>query len=143
MTEKELIEYRNRLLCVVPNLKTITLDRNYTYINTPNTSDRKAPDGISWINFWRAVSGLYDNEMTCSCCGNPIKAELSQTDDDKLQAHGAHVMKSIIDRDGKRRLLLFKNYITPLCSACNNHNKLDITLRQDSVLVQEIVERDA
>ena len=42
--------------------------------NAKNTSDREVNYGISWINYWRAMTSIFDNLLHCLSCGKEIYA---------------------------------------------------------------------
>ena len=40
--------------------------------NANNTSDRDADKNVSWINYWRAMTGNHTDPLYCSSCGKGI-----------------------------------------------------------------------
>lgn len=105
--------------------------------NATRTSDRYADKGVSWINYWRALAGDYDNELTCSSCGQKIVAEIPLHEflfgeGNVTQAVGGHVwIPGTNDYKGGR-------YITPLCPACNAKRGEYIPILKGSKFVKEL-----
>lgn len=140
MTPKELQEYRDNFLKNHPAPEVKILQINETYINVPGTADRTPAGGFSWINYWRAMSGVHYNDLVCSHCGVAIKAELSANDPADTQAHGAHVIRFIKNAfSSPYSEFPLKTYITPLCRKCNNFNVRVLSLRQGSIIVEEFI----
>lgn len=123
----------------------IKLDEDKRYPNLPESGNRKAWKGVSWIDYWRALTKKYENMLSCACCKRMIFANIedsqcqelvrsrqlagTKASEEEYQAEGGHVgMNSNFD----------KIYIVPLCRICNNHNNKYVTLRKDSVLCPEV-----
>lgn len=45
---------------------------NGTMTNANDTSDRDADHNWPWIDYWRAMTGHYENPLHCSSCGKEI-----------------------------------------------------------------------
>lgn len=41
-----------------------------TMTNANDTSDRDADHNWSWIDYWRAMTGIMDEPLHCSSCGD-------------------------------------------------------------------------
>ena len=97
---------------------------------------------VSWIYYWRAMTGLHSGTMACSSCGKEIYTgfvtlEMRTKYGDKVNEHkaeGGHVWVDAPDGSN------FKGgrYITPLCPACNAKRGQQITILKGSVLCKEL-----
>ena len=94
--------------------------------NCGKTGDRNAPKGVSWIDYWRAMTGNHESRLFCSSCGQvifvgdvpKIMKDLYVATGDTVEQHraiGGHV-KIEKPRSGQYP---GGNYITPLCPVCN------------------------
>ncbi len=84
--------------------------KNVIVYHASNTSDDKAPDGSSWIDFWMKNTNLPCPEI-CPCC------QKKPTGNNYFV--GAHV-KLFMD------LMLYRNsgtFIIPACDRCNKTYK--------------------
>lgn len=120
------------------------LDVNYDteLKNCEKTGDRDAYKNVSWIYYWRAMTGLHSGTMACSSCGKEIYTgfvtlEMRTKYGDKVNEHkaeGGHVWVDAPDGSN------FKGgrYITPLCPACNAKRGQQITILKGSVLCKEL-----
>ena len=120
------------------------LDVNYDtkLKNCEKTGDRDAYKNVSWIYYWRAMTGLHSGTMACSSCGKEIYTgfvtlEMRTKYGDKVNEHkaeGGHVWVDASDGSN------FKGgrYITPLCPACNAKRGQQITILKGSVLCKEL-----
>lgn len=150
MNEQELKEYARDFKLNVCDLegKIIVLPKDEKFKNLPDSSNHVAWKGVPWINYWRALTGNYDNGVTCACCGKLIYADLRDpkwsasivmrkevekaSSIDGYQADGSHVECLSTDEhlDGV--------YIVPLCRECNHPSNKFVTLRTGSVLCPEV-----
>lgn len=113
--------------------------------NCGGTGDRTAYKGISWIDYWRAMTGNHSNTMLCSSCGKEIfvgnpsalqNLAFTQGNDtvEKHRAHGGHIwINTPADKSypGGR-------YITPLCPDCNGQHDKNILIKKDAVYCKEL-----
>ena len=113
--------------------------------NCGKTGDRDAPKGVSWIDYWRAMTGKLSEILECSSCGKTIivgepteeqKKEFTKGDDtvEKHKAHGGHIwVKTPEDKK-----FVGGRYITPLCPKCNGQHGKEIPIRKGSVYCKEL-----
>ncbi len=113
--------------------------------NCGNTGGRIAHKSMSWVDYWRAMTGNTSATMCCSSCGKEIfvgEPTLEQTlkfsrGTDKVEnhrAHGGHIwVKSPADKayTGGR-------YITPLCPECNGQHGKEINILKGAVYCKEL-----
>lgn len=115
---------------------------NGTMTNANNTSDRDADHNWSWIDYWRAMTGIVDEPLHCSSCGKEIftdgvpKEKLqeyeSKGDKTSHKAEGGHIWITGTDKVPGGR------YITPLCPECNAQRGKQIPVKKDSVVFKEL-----
>lgn len=120
-------------------------ERDHSKKNCGKTSDRNAPKGVPWIDYWRAMTVNHDNTMKCSSCGKVIfvgdptdeqKKEFSKGEDtvEKHRAHGGHIwVNSPADES-----FVGGRYITPLCPECNGQHGKDINIKKGSEYCKEL-----
>lgn len=120
-------------------------NKDHTKKNCGNTSNRVAPKGITWIDYWRAMTENHSNTMCCSSCGKEIfvgkpteeqKKRFAKGDDrvEKHRAQGGHVwVEAPDDKDCKGG-----RYITPLCPECNGQHDQHILIKKGSVYCKEL-----
>lgn len=77
-------------------------------LHDTGTSDLKAPDGSSWIDFWKKNTKR-DIPKICPCCKHPVNKE---------NFVGAHVIHLVDLAEVNRN-----KYLTPTCESCNNTYK--------------------
>lgn len=147
MNEKELKEYKAKVEQVYGECAIYVVPEDCEMYNCGDTSGRKAPDGISWTDFWRAMTGYYEQELHCSSCGKElfagniptmrqfISGEIDVENSDKHKSHGGHIW---LDKPEDSS---FKGgrYITPLCPEHNGQREKLIPIKKGSVLCKEIV----
>lgn len=129
MTSEELNLYRERFLKEHELPSTYLTITDKLIINASDTSNRKAWGGISWFNYWRAMTQNHDEMQQCSFCGKEIFADITsfvckhhflsrhklgmKESIDDYEAFGGHVFKNFENtKDGY--------WILPLCRDCNN-----------------------
>ena len=110
--------------------------------NANNTSDRDADKNVSWINYWRAMTGNHTDPLYCSSCGKEIysgkipdsamlKYRLSG-DKSSHKAMGGHIwVQGTQNVPGGR-------YITPLCPECNAKRGQRIPVKKGSIIFKEL-----
>lgn len=145
MTNAELKSYRDELVEKFEEPTILTVSEEDLFKNAEKTGDRDAYGGISWIDYWRAVTNNFATTLHCSSCGKEIVvgnptffqrmnyAEKGETIDDH-KAEGGHIWLTApkdANWHGGR-------YITPLCPACNAKRGQQITLKKGSVLCKEV-----
>ncbi len=145
MTTAELISYRTSFVQQFgePNIRTVTKGGDVK--NAERTGDRDAYGGVSWIDYWRAITQNHAVVLYCSSCGKEIIAgqptlqqslqyALNNEKADEHKAEGGHIWLTApkdVNWQGGR-------YITPLCPACNAKRGQQIFLREGSTLCKEI-----
>lgn len=65
-------EYKKEIEANHKEYMTLCVDDDVFLQNGNNTSERKAPKGYSWIDYWRAMSGNHESSLECSSCGKMI-----------------------------------------------------------------------
>lgn len=145
MTVADLKSYRDKFVeeFEVPAIRTVI--KEVLFKNADNTGDRDAHGGVSWIDYWRAVTQNYATILHCSSCGKEIVVgeptfeqkldwDLEGEPEEAHKAVGGHIWliaPKDADWQGGR-------YITPLCPACNAKRGQQIFLRKGSVLCKEV-----
>ena len=134
MNEQGLNAYRARFAQEFgePHLRRVT--RGGLFKNAERTGDRSAHGGISWIDYWRAMTGNHASTLHCSSCGREIIVGVSAILHPENQALGGHIWLTApagADWQGGR-------FITPLCPACNAKRGEQIPLKEDSILCKEL-----
>lgn len=150
MNKQELKEYAREFKLEVCDLegKIIILPEDEKFKNLSDSSNHVARKGVPWIDYWRALTGNYNNGVACACCGKLIYADLKdpkwnasitmRRENEKVssinnyQADGSHVECLSTDEH------LNGVYIVPLCRICNHPSNTFITLRKGSVLCPEV-----
>lgn len=147
MTEEELRQYHDGFIAENGELETQGWTVGTTFYNAHKTN-RKAWRGLSWINYWRAMTGNYANAMHCAACNTKIFAEpekvegamtfLSNYDPSKggslqdFQAEGAHLYRNGVNADDGY-------WIIPLCKKCNHPtNNLQMVCKSDVTVCEEL-----
>lgn len=110
--------------------------------NANNTSDREADKGVTWIEYWRAMTGLFENPLHCSSCGKeiytgeiPAAASLRYKlarDNTSHKAVGGHIWLPGTDSQPGGR------YIIPLCPSCNAKRGQHIPVIAGSLIFKEL-----
>ena len=144
ISENELNSYKSEFIEKYENLQQLTVSTSGLVKNAERTDDRKAYKYVSWIDYWRAMTGNHQTTLSCNSCwkeinvGEPTFAQKfdyiskGETAADH-QAMGGHVwMTAPTEEDWKGG-----RYITPLCPACNNKRGQQINLRAGSELCKE------
>ena len=135
MTEQELINYRKQFL---DNHETfpevLNLKAHGKYAAGEETSNRMAPDSISWIDYYRAFVNPSKEVFTCAACGKAISSnqDIVDMDDDVEEAFGGHIYVGRVKNSD------IKFHIVPLCSKCNNSVYKIIRLASDCPAVEEV-----
>lgn len=138
-------EYKDSIVKEFEDPQILHANNDHNEKNCGGTGDREAPKGISWIDYWRAMTNNTANTMYCSSCGKEIfvgdpteeqKKKFSVGNDtiEKHRAHGGHIwVESSSDKSypGGR-------YITPLCPNCNGQHDKDIPIKKGSVFCKEV-----
>lgn len=65
-------EYKKEIEANHKEYMTLCVGDDVFLQNGNNTSERKAPKGYSWIDYWRAMSGNHESSLECSSCGKMI-----------------------------------------------------------------------
>ena len=145
MNEQELNAYRARFAQEFGEPHVRRVVREGLFKNAERTGDRSAHGGISWIDYWRAMTSNHATTLHCSSCGKEIiigaptvfqQIEYGyngETEEDH-RAYGGHIWLTApagADWQGGR-------FITPLCPACNAKRGEQIPLKENSVLCKEL-----
>ncbi len=117
------------------------------YHNPPeeeHTSDREAYGKISWIEYWRRLTGFTDNHLKCSFCDADIfidvddfdaktmRMEHPKTSKEKYQAEGGHYHKN--RNDNKEGYI-----VIPVCKECNGRSEdYDLIVTNLNQYVEEV-----
>ena len=142
MKKEELIAYKEEIEEAFGECDVLTSSFNQQVKNAGNTGKRKAHNGHSWIDYWRAMTDNHKHRLTCNSCGKSIfvgKPDLIDYVDfgDKLEehkAHGGHLWINApkgADYTGGR-------YITPLCPSCNGQHDKQININKGAVCCKEL-----
>lgn len=134
MNEQELNAYRARFAQKFGEPHVRRVVKEGFFKNAERTGDRSAYGGISWIDYWRAMTGNHATTLHCSSCGKEIVVGLSALLNPENQAIGGHIWLTApagADWQGGR-------FITPLCPACNAKRGEQIPLKEDSILCKEL-----
>ena len=113
--------------------------------NCGNTGGRTAYKGVSWIDYWRAMTGNTVATMYCSSCGKeifvgeitPVKKLLFSSGHDTVENHRAHGGHIWIETPASKEYTGGR-YITPLCPECNGQHGKEINIRKGSVYCKEL-----
>ena len=65
-------EYKKEIEANHKEYMTLCVGDDVFLQNGNDTSERKAPKGFSWIDYWRAMSGNHESSLECSSCGKMI-----------------------------------------------------------------------
>lgn len=147
MTEEELKQYHDDFIAENGEPETQGWMVGTTFHNAHRTK-RRAWRGISWINYWRAMTGHYANAIHCAACNKKIFADPEQPDGaitfytnynparggsfKDYQAEGAHLYRNGVGADGGY-------IIIPLCKECNNpHNNSQMSCQYDVTVCEEL-----
>lgn len=110
--------------------------------NANKTGDREADNGVSWIDYWRAMTDCHDDPLYCSSCGKEIytgsispskKLEYALFGDNSShKAEGGHIwLQGTTDIPVGR-------YITPLCPSCNAKRGQKIPVIKGGLIFKEL-----
>lgn len=152
MSESELSKYAQEFRNKNGNPNVIKLPDYLNVRNMPKSSSHEAWRKVPWIDYWRALTGNYENQQKCACCGKIIFADVdtkecqelvkmhrlsgrSEITADVFQAEGAHIVYAQ-DKSGGR---YNGTYIVPLCKKCNSRaNDECFEIKAGSILCEEI-----
>lgn len=152
MSESELSKYAQEFRNKNGNPNVIKLPDYLNVRNMQKSSSHEAWGEVSWIDYWRALTGNYENQQKCACCGKIIFADVdtkecqelvkihrlsgrSEITADVFQAEGAHIVYAQ-DKSGGR---YNGTYIVPLCKKCNSSaNDECFEIKAGSILCEEI-----
>ena len=134
-SKEELKQYRQTILEKCGLCQVLTANQDTILRNSDDTSGMRAYGGSSWIDYWRAMTGIHDTQLQCSSCGKVIYVGFAPkvmenmykaTGDnaDNHRAIGGHVWVVGSNRYAGGR------YIAPLCPACNNKRGEEIVIRK-------------
>lgn len=146
MSEEELKQYHDDFVREFGEPETQEWPAGRTFHNAPRT-DRKAWRGISWINYWRAMTGRYNNGMKCANCGKDIFAEIDgyMVKNTLINNYNSAIGGSLEDYQANGGHL-FKNgdnahdgyWIIPLCKECNNFsNRNEMRCKEATTVCEE------
>lgn len=102
MTAAEVENYRQNIVQNFGDSVVITVRTGGCALNAGDTGNRDAHGGISWINYWRAITKNNDTILHCSSCGKVIfvgeltQAQIRQNlpigaNIEDYRAHGGHI----------------------------------------------------
>lgn len=148
------VEYQQSLIKDCPDARQPQmsgLKKGDIYHNPPTeekTGDRKAFGSISWIEYWRRLTGCGDVGLRCTFCGQLIffdvdscachswrmdhPDEMQYMSKDDYQAVGGHFHKNGKDNsDGY--------IIVPCCKSCNGKaDDTDLVVCEENMFVEEV-----
>lgn len=144
-TKQELKAYKSEIESECGRCTILNVIKSNNKKNCNNTDDRKAAKGWSWIDYWRAMTGNSETQLSCASCGKiiyvgPIPKMMERMyalTGDKPEnhvAHGGHVWVNT-PKSGKYKGGI---YIVPLCPYCNGQHGKDIIIKEGSVLCKEL-----
>ncbi len=144
-TKKDLEKYKHEFETEYGKCRILTSNQDTTLKNCSNTSNRVAPKGWSWIDYWRAMTDDANTTLTCSSCGKVIYVgeiptiikELYLLTDDKPENHkalGGHVWVNKPSKGNYEGGI----YITPLCPECNNKRDESIPVLKGTKICKEL-----
>lgn len=144
-TKQELMAYKSDIVSDFGSCTVLNVTKDNLMTNCNNTADRKAAKGWSWIEYWRAMTGKTDTQLSCASCGKLIYVgsipkmmermyALTGDEPEKHIAHGGHVWVNA-PKDAKYS---GGRYIVPLCPYCNGQHGQKILIKEGSVLCKEL-----
>ncbi len=137
MSENELKSYREKYIAQFGDPIIIKKPTNFKVINPAETSNRRAWNNISWIDYWRALTECYEETLNCVCCGclifeNSSSSCLDVSPCETMKALGGHIYFNEEDESYSGY------YIAPMCPKCNSNDNRYIELNDDVELCAEI-----
>lgn len=107
------------------------------------TSEREAEGEMSWIDYWRAMTGKYESPLSCASCGKAIYADgipnymsnfyrLTSDTAEQHVACGGHISL------GGPPPSNINHYIIPLCPECNAKRGEMIPIRKGTLVCKEL-----
>lgn len=148
MNEQDLKDYKRDFEKDNYEPYVIQLSGSKDVVNMPNSRNRHAWRGVSWIDYWRAMTGYKDSIACCASCRKAIYIDIKSEDSkrhfeackmtepdlslDELEADGGHVL---IEEDDE---IYDGVYIAPLCKKCNHATKKNLTLQAGSIICAEV-----
>ena len=139
-------EYKREIESTHKDYVTLRVGDDVFLQNGNNTSERRAPKGFSWIDYWRAMSGTHKSQLECCSCGKmifvdgipPIMSKmykLMNIDENDYIALGGHLMVE----EPQSHDYVGGFYIAPLCPKCNAQRGYKIKIRKGTALCKEVV----
>lgn len=139
-------EYKREIESTHKDYVTLHVGDDVFLQNGNNTSERRAPKGFSWIDYWRAMSGNHKSQLECCSCGKmifvdgipPIMSKmykLMNIDENDYIALGGHLMVE----EPQSHDYVGGFYIAPLCPKCNAQRGYKIKIRKGTALCKEVV----
>ena len=143
---KKLDIYKEQIESKFVEYTTLCTECDIELQNGNNNLERKAPEGLSWINFWQAMSGNHKSQLECSCCGKmifvdripPMMAKmykLMDIDENDCIAIGGHLLV----KEPQSHEYVGGFYIAPLCPKCNALREQKIKIRKGTLLCKEVI----
>lgn len=144
-TTEELQLYKSKIEQMFGACQKLKADRNIVLKNANGTSDSKAYDGWTWIEYWRAMTGNTSTRLTCCSCGESIyvgevpKVVLDlyrSTGDnpDNHRAFGGHLWIN----EPQNKKYQGGLYIAPICPICNNLRGQGIPVLKGSIICKAL-----
>lgn len=139
-------EYKREIESTHKDYVTLRVGDDVFLQNGNNTSERRAPKGFSWIDYWRAMSGNHKSQLECCSCGKmifvdgipPIMSKMYKQmniDENDYIALGGHLMVE----EPQSHDYVGGFYIAPLCPKCNAQRGYKIKIRKGTALCKEVV----
>ena len=147
-------EYKKEIEANHKEYMTLCVGGDVFLQNGNNTSERKAPKGYSWIDYWRAMSGNHNSRLECSSCGNVIfTGDVSLTmkkmyglmglNENENIALGGHLLvkdPQSLAKDPQSHDYSSGFYIAPLCLKCNGQRGKNINIKKGTLLCKEVTD---
>lgn len=143
--DKELAQYKSELVKKYGRCQLLNVAKNTTLKNCNNTAERVAYRGWPWIEYWQAMTGNTDTQLTCSSCGKIIFVgdvpkvmqelyAITGNEPDDHKALGGHLWV----RKPTSGNYPSGYYIAPICPKCNNKRGKEITILRGTTLCKEL-----
>ena len=142
-SKEELIAYKQKIEMLYGRCEVLEAQKDSMIYNVEGTAGRKAEDGVSWIDYWRAMTGCHETMLACGSCGRVIYTDyipkymtrFYRLTGDSPESHlacGGHVtIGPPLPSDENY-------YIITLCPKCNSQRAEKIPIRQGTLICKEL-----
>lgn len=147
MTELEFYRYKEEIERQFGKCKVLTANQDTTLMKCEETDNLTMLNGLSWIDYWRTMTGNHETRLFCSSCGQvifvgevpQIMKNLYVATGDSLESHKAMGGHVLIKRPESGKYPGGK-YIIPLCPHCFDKQEEEISIIKGSRICQELGE---